>query len=119
MTATTATMADAAPQTPARSMPIPMRPPGMTLETPVQPRFDSVKTASATVGVMSPVNQDGCFEFDRIIKQGNAVKRTRKTRVSQPHAGHDMARLTRAVMEAHLPRPAAQLPLHLQGQGRD
>lgn len=78
-------MAAGAPQTPSRSTPISMRPPGMTLETletletPVQPRFDSVKAASATVGVMSPVNQDGCFEFDRISKQGNAVKRTRKT----------------------------------------
>ncbi|EOA87260.1 uncharacterized protein SETTUDRAFT_163250 [Exserohilum turcica Et28A] len=29
---------------------------------------------------MSPVNQNGCFEFDRIIKAGTVVKRTRKTK---------------------------------------
>lgn len=63
-----------------------MRSAGMTLETPAQPYFSNAKgkAAAATVGVMSPVNQNGCFEFDRIIKAGNVVKRTRKTRVSDP-----------------------------------
>ncbi|KAF2835414.1 PH domain-like protein [Patellaria atrata CBS 101060] len=30
--------------------------------------------------VMSPVNEDGCFDFDRIIKEGQVLKRTRKTK---------------------------------------
>lgn len=33
---------------------------------------------------MSPVNQNGCFEFDRIIKAGIVQKRTRKTRSWRP-----------------------------------
>ncbi|KAH7067376.1 hypothetical protein BKA63DRAFT_522068 [Paraphoma chrysanthemicola] len=77
-----ATPAESAQQTPAT--PISIRTSGMKLQTPAQPRFDSVKAASASVGIMSPVNQNGCFEFDRIIKAGNVVKRTRKTRSWRP-----------------------------------
>lgn len=77
-----ATSAEGAQQTPA-SKPITIRTGGMKLDTPsAQPRFSNKKGASASVGVMSPVNQNGCFEFDRIIKVGNVVKRTRKTKVS-------------------------------------
>ena len=32
--------------------------------------------------VLSPVNQNGSFEFDRVIKSGTVVKRTRKTKAS-------------------------------------
>lgn len=49
----------------------------MKLDT---PGMHHTKTASASVDVMSPVNQNGCFEFDRIIKAGTVVKRTRKTK---------------------------------------
>lgn len=60
--------------------PTPVRSAGMKLDTPAaHPRFDSV-----AAGVMSPVSQDGCFVFDRIIKAGNVVKRTRKTRSWKP-----------------------------------
>lgn len=75
------TMAEGAQQH-TRAKPINIRSAGMKLDTPGQPRFDSTKPASAAMGVMSPVSQNGCFEFDRIIKAGNVVKRTRKTRVS-------------------------------------
>ncbi|KAH8708374.1 hypothetical protein GQ44DRAFT_691155 [Phaeosphaeriaceae sp. PMI808] len=79
-----ATLAESAPHTPSKPMPI--RSSGMKLVTPSQPRFDSAKaataSASASAAIMSPVNENGCFEFDRIIKQGDVVKRTRKTRVS-------------------------------------
>ncbi|KAF2706019.1 PH domain-like protein [Pleomassaria siparia CBS 279.74] len=34
--------------------------------------------------VMSPVNQNGSFEFDRVIKSGTALKRTRKTKSWKP-----------------------------------
>ena len=83
-------MADGAQHTPAKTQPLPIRAAGMTLDTPSQPRFDSGKAASASVGVMSPVNQNGCFEFDRIIKAGNVVKRTRKTRVSDSTQCHGL-----------------------------
>lgn len=48
------------------------------------PRLPNIKTASASVDIMSPVNQNGCFEFDRIIKAGTVVKRTRKTKSWKP-----------------------------------
>lgn len=34
---------------------------------------------------LSPVTQYGSFEFDRIIKQGEVHKRTRKTKVGHVH----------------------------------
>ncbi|CBX96594.1 hypothetical protein IAQ61_005542 [Plenodomus lingam] len=74
-----ATLAGGAP-----SNPIPITSPAMRLDAPAPPRFDHAKTSVATVGVMSPVNQNGCFEFDRIIKAGTVQKRTRKTRSWRP-----------------------------------
>ncbi|KAF2873879.1 hypothetical protein BDV95DRAFT_355833 [Massariosphaeria phaeospora] len=59
----------------------------MKLDTlpPAQPRLDTTNIgAGENMGVLSPVNQNGCFEFDRIIKEGAAVKRTRKTRQWKP-----------------------------------
>jgi len=89
----------------------------MELDAPAQPQIDSIKAASAAMGVMSPVSQNGCFEFDRIIKAGNVVKRTRKTRVSTMYAGSTQGLLlTAAVLEARLHCPAPQLPLHIQRQ---
>ncbi|KNG47805.1 ph-domain-containing protein [Stemphylium lycopersici] len=40
----------------------------MTISKPIA--IANPKAASASVDLMSPVNQNGCFEFDRIIKQG-------------------------------------------------
>lgn len=34
-----------------------------------------------SLDAMSPVTQNGSFEFDRIIKSGEVLKRTRKTKV--------------------------------------
>ncbi|KAF2126567.1 PH domain-like protein [Dothidotthia symphoricarpi CBS 119687] len=83
-----ATMAGAQqPQTPSptsSSKPIPIRTAGMKLDTfspLVQHRTNPGKAANL---IMSPVNQNGCFEFDRIIKAGNVVKRTRKTKSWKP-----------------------------------
>lgn len=72
--AATPAMADAA-QTPSK--PIAIR----RLHQPAQPQIQPSSTSS---GVMSPVNQNGCYEFDRIIKAGNVLKRTRRTRVGNP-----------------------------------
>ena len=72
-----ATMADTQ-QTSAMS--IPGRPLGMKLDTLSPPRLDTIKSGTPA-HIMSPVNQNGSFEFDRVIKSGNVVKRTRKTKV--------------------------------------
>ncbi|KAF1921561.1 hypothetical protein BDU57DRAFT_510434 [Ampelomyces quisqualis] len=58
---------------------------GIKLDTLAPPRpLDSLPIATASVGLMSPVSQHGCFAFDRIIKAGHVVKRTRKTRSWKP-----------------------------------
>ena len=80
-------MAEGAQQTPPKS--IPMAPTLMKLSTPAQPRFSSIQAQAASAGVMSPVNQDGCYEFDRIIKAGTVLKRTRRTRVGLVRASSD------------------------------
>ncbi|KAF2259288.1 PH domain-like protein [Lojkania enalia] len=57
----------------------------MKIHTPQpQPRVEAIKTQQANLGVLSPVNQNGSFEFDRVIKEGTVVKRTRKTKSWKP-----------------------------------
>ncbi|KAF2999669.1 hypothetical protein E8E13_001325 [Curvularia kusanoi] len=79
-----------APQTPARATPVPSTrapaPLPMKLSALAQPRFSSIVAEShpSPAAVMSPVNQNGCFEFDRIIKAGSVLKRTRKTKQWKP-----------------------------------
>ncbi|KAL6702837.1 hypothetical protein ACN47E_000864 [Coniothyrium glycines] len=68
-------MADTA-QTPSKPMAI------RRLDMPAQPQLKMPGTAS--IGLMSPVNQNGCYDFDRIIKAGNVLKRTRRTRSWKP-----------------------------------
>lgn len=59
-----------------------MRLKGMKIETPLtQPRIESLRTNNNNLNVHSPVNQNGSFEFDRVIKSGTVLKRTRKTKV--------------------------------------
>jgi hypothetical protein len=71
-------------QTPAPAKPMAVRSAGMKLDTFQQSRLNTKPRASvsatASADIMSPVNQNGCFEFDRIIKAGIVVKRTRKTK---------------------------------------
>lgn len=38
----------------------------------------------SNLDAFSPVNTDGCFEFDRVIKSGYVEKRTQKTKVRIP-----------------------------------
>ena len=77
-------MADVA-STPAQPRSIPnvgglaISPPA-TLGMPTSAR--SFQPGNLTLDTFSPVTQNGSFEFDRIIKQGEVLKRTRKTKVS-------------------------------------
>ncbi|KAL1604986.1 hypothetical protein SLS60_004527 [Paraconiothyrium brasiliense] len=74
-------MTDTNFQTPSRPVSKPRVP--MKLETPAhQPRFEALRANNASV--MSPVNQNGSFEFDRVIKSGTIMKRTRKTKQWKP-----------------------------------
>src|SRR5690242_2964632 len=130
-------MADGAQHTPATPIPITGAPAPTklstlstlstlnTLSTPAsQPRFASVASVASThaqpssAAVMSPVNQNGCFEFDRIIKAGPVLKRTRKTKVRHAHdavcTAPPCGMLSCTAMEAYPHRPTPELPVHLQ-----
>lgn len=66
-----------APPTPGAGLKI--SPPPSNTHTPAS--FQNVqRNDRPTLDTFSPVNQNGSFEFDRIIKQGEMLKRTRKTK---------------------------------------
>ncbi|KAK4553887.1 hypothetical protein LTR86_009062 [Recurvomyces mirabilis] len=44
----------------------------------------TLKSPHLTLDTMSPVTQNGSFEFDRVIKSGRVLKRTRKTKSWKP-----------------------------------
>jgi hypothetical protein len=75
-------MAEIATPTQPRAIPNP----SLTASSPAKL---SLSTPSKSMGskllpintALSPVTQNGSFEFDRIIKQGRVSKRTRKTKV--------------------------------------
>jgi len=66
---------------PSSTQPIPIRSAGMKITAPSHQ--SPVEAVRNHVGLtaMSPVNQNGSFEFDRVIKSGTVNKRTRKTKV--------------------------------------
>jgi hypothetical protein len=47
-----------------------------------KPVIESVKRSQLNLDTFSPVNEHGSFEFDRVLKIGSVLKRTRKTKVS-------------------------------------
>jgi hypothetical protein len=48
------------------------------------PSLQALRGGQLTLDTFSPVNQNGSFEFDRIIKSGQVSKRTRKTKSWKP-----------------------------------
>lgn len=64
----------------AQPVPIPIRPRAMKLHTPPLARVENNNSNNHNLNVLSPVNQNGSFDFDRVIKAGQVVKRTRKTK---------------------------------------
>jgi hypothetical protein len=46
------------------------------------PPENAIRTANLTLDTFSPVNQNGSFEFDRVIKSAQVLKRTKKRKVS-------------------------------------
>ena len=45
----------------------------------------AIRNGHLNLGVFSPVNQNGSFEFDRVLRSGEVYKRTRKTKVCIHH----------------------------------
>jgi len=56
--------------------------PTTTMKLATQPVVETLKKCHVNLDVFSPVNEHGSFEFDRVIKIGAVLKRTRKTKVS-------------------------------------
>lgn len=72
-------MADVAPAAAPQSMP--SNPARMRINTSTPPPPDEATLkGDLGLGVFSPVNQNGSFEFDRVLKSGELLKRTRKTK---------------------------------------
>jgi hypothetical protein len=42
---------------------------------------NKIRNSHLAIETFSPVNQNGSFEFDRVLKSGYVQKRTRKTKV--------------------------------------
>lgn len=55
------------------------------------PPDEATRKGDMGLGVFSPVNQNGSFEFDRVLKSGELLKRTRKTKVRN-HASREKNR---------------------------
>ena len=73
-----------------------------------------------SLDTFSPVTQNGSYEFDRIVKSGDILKRTRKTKVgTQTYVQVEQVTETAVVMEANLHSPSAEHPLYLPRQERN
>lgn len=57
-------------------------PPPTQVALPPPPSASRIRNSHLILDSFSPVNQNGSFEFDRVLKSGYVQKRTRKTKVS-------------------------------------
>jgi hypothetical protein len=57
-------------------------PTSSSLSMPAQSSVAKALKGHLNLDTFSPVNQNGSFEFDRVLKSGYVQKRTRKTKVN-------------------------------------
>jgi hypothetical protein len=57
-------------------------PPLSSISMPAQSSVTKTRKGHLNLDTFSPVNQNGSFEFDRVLKSGYVQKRTRKTKVA-------------------------------------
>lgn len=57
-------------------------PPPSSISMPAQLSVTKTLKGHLNLDTFSPVNQNGSFEFDRVLKSGYVQKRTRKTKVA-------------------------------------
>ena len=75
-------MADVAPQSHSRPTATPnLLPPSIAIPGASTTPHKNARIHGLTLDTFSPVTQSGSYDFDRIIKQGEVLKRTRKTKV--------------------------------------
>ncbi|KAI9874045.1 MAG: hypothetical protein M1830_010258 [Pleopsidium flavum] len=65
--------------TPPQPRQIPQRP-EVHLPSQLPPSISGVRSGHLNLDTFSPVNQNGSFAFDRVLKSGDVKKRTRKTK---------------------------------------
>lgn len=53
-----------------------------TVSLPAPESASRIRSSHLAIDTFSPVNQNGSFEFDRVLKSGFVQKRTRRTKVS-------------------------------------
>ena len=97
-----------------RAVPLQIPPPSsVPLLTPSS--SSKLRNSLLQLDTFSPVNQNGSFEFDRVLKSGLVQKRTRKTKVETQDTRTDNQSLTFCTgLEADISGSAAQLPLDIQ-----
>lgn len=66
--------------TPSQPRQIPQRP-EVQLPSQLPQSRSGVRSGHLNLDTFSPVNQNGSFEFDRVLKSGGLKMRTRKTKV--------------------------------------
>jgi hypothetical protein len=91
-------------------------PPVSSLSVASEPPKNRLRKGQITLDTFSPVNQNGSFEFDRVLKSGYVQKRTRKTKVGlYCDAVFQEAQLRDYVgVEAHLSCPPPKPSLDIQ-----
>ncbi|TAQ90630.1 hypothetical protein B7494_g1044 [Chlorociboria aeruginascens] len=60
-------------------------PPPSSVALPPRPSATRIRNSHLNIETFSPVNQNGSFEFDRVLKSGYVQKRTRKTKAREHH----------------------------------
>ena len=90
-----------------------------TVTLPPPASASKIRSSHLGLDTFSPVNQNGSFEFDRVLKSGHVQKRTRKTKVCPTSAGHVFLMLTSDTgLEINLLGTSAGLPVNIQRQER-
>jgi hypothetical protein len=76
------------PQTIPERITSPQVPAPSSISMPARSTATKTRSGHLNLDTFSPVNQNGSFEFDRVLKSGYVEKRTRKTKVVlHPHNG--------------------------------
>lgn len=87
----------------------PSLPPPVSVLVPSGPRSGHLGLDS-----FSPVNQNGSFEFDRVLKSGEVYKRTKKTKVELINGSKEISTDTTCLAMEKFPfSPPPKPPLHL------
>jgi hypothetical protein len=107
-------MASQPREIPGRAVPLQIPPPS-SVALPPPSSASKLRNSHLQLDTFSPVNQNGSFEFDRVLKSGFVEKRTRKTKVDILNTGRMLQSLIKCTgLETYLSGSATQLSLDVQ-----